>query len=119
MEKSPTYVKIIAVLGVLAGILGLIMAFKVPGTLALAPLVIGLVFGLTAFLISKSKKAKCLGSWVALILSGIGIIVTLAFQTKEPEVAVDIKQEETIEQTNEDITESDELDEALDELEVE
>ena len=119
MEKSPTYVKVIAVLGILAGLLGLIIAFKIPGNIALAPLVIGLAFGLIAFLISKNKKSKCLGSWLAIALSGIGIIISLTLQTKEAEVAVDKVQEETIEKTNEKITEGDELNDALDELDME
>ena len=115
MEKSPTYVKIIAVLGVLAGILGLILAFKIPGTIALPPLVIGLVFGLTAFLISIKKKAKCIGSWVAMAISILGIIITLLMQTKEAEVAIDKQFGEKTEQSAEEV--EDELDDMFEEEE--
>ncbi len=116
MEKIPAYVKVIAVLGILTGFLGLIIAFKIPGTIAFAPLLIGLVLGLIAFLISNKKKNKCIGSWVAMAISVLGIVITLVMQTKEAEVAVDKEQEQVIEQRNEDIIESNELDDALDEL---
>ncbi len=116
MKKLPAYVKVIAVLGLLSGLFGLIIAFKVPGTIAFAPLLLGLIFGLIAFLISTKKKVKCFGSLIAMAISVLGIVITLLLQTKEAEVAVDKNQEQIIEQTNDDITTGDELDDALDEL---
>lgn len=118
MDKTPAYVKVISIIGVLANTIGLIMAFKVPGNFALAPLFIGLILGLTAFFIAKKLKTKCMGSYVAIALSIIGIIITLTLQaTNESEKVVDEQFNEKTEQTNNEITEGDELDDALNELE--
>lgn len=117
MEKTPTYLKLISVLGLLSGIVGIVVAFKIPGTIALAPLFIGLVLGIIAFIIAKNKKAKCYGSIIALIVAVVGIALTIIMHlTRDPEVVVDEKQEKTLEQTNEDIVEGDDLDNALDDL---
>lgn len=118
MDKTPAYAKVISIIGVLVGIIGLIMAFKVPGNFALVPLFIGLLFGFVAFLIAKKLKTKCMGSYLAIALSTIGIIITLTFQmTKESTKSVDVQFDKKTEQTNDEITEGDELDNALDELE--
>ncbi len=117
MEKSPVYLKIIGVLGTLSALLGLYMAIKIPGNIALAPLFFGLILGLFAFLVAKNKKIRSISSLTALGLAIVGIIVSMVVQaTSEPTVAVDKTQEQVIEQRDSAITSGDELDNALDEL---
>lgn len=119
MKKPPVYLKILALIGIVISILGLVMAIKVPGNIAYAPLVTALLIALITVLIARKNKYKCYGSYIGTIISIIGIIIVLYQQTKLPEVAVDEQQIEQIEETNDEITESEELDDALDELDLE
>lgn len=116
MEKAPTSVKIIAVLGMLSGIAGWAIAFKLPGTIAFVPLFLSLVLGLAAFMMARKKKVSCPGGYITMGIAIIGIIITLTLQGKEVVVAVDEKQEQVIEKTDQVITEGEDLNDALDEL---
>jgi hypothetical protein len=80
-------------------------------------LIFALMLALLSFFILRKKLIKSTSNYLALSLSVLGIITALLLQTEEVEVAVDVKQEQLIEQTNETITEGDDLDDALDELE--
>jgi len=117
MEKSPAYLKVFAIIGLLTAFVGLIIAFKIPGNIALIPLSLGLIISFLVFITAKAKRIKCFGSYVALAVSIIGIVVALVFNASvKPVVAVDKNQEQIIEQTNDSIVQSDELDDALEEL---
>jgi hypothetical protein len=117
MEKSPAYLKVFSIIGLLTSLIGLIVAFKIPGNIALIPLSLGLIISFLAFITAKAKRIKCIGSYIALAISIIGIITTLIINVStEPTVAVDKNQEQIIEQTNDSITQSNELDATLDEL---
>jgi Na+/proline symporter len=117
MKKSPFYLKVVDIIAVIIAFFGLLIAFKIPGTIGLVMLIFALMLALLSFFILRKKLIKNTSNYLALSLSVLGIITALLLQTEEVEVAVDVKQEQLIEQTNETITEGDDLDDALDELE--
>jgi hypothetical protein len=116
MSKAPIFTKLLDFFAVIIGFTGILVAFKIPGNIALGPLVLALIMGVVSFFILKKKGTRSVGNYLSLTLVGIGIVLTLLFQTEEAEVAVDKKQEQKIEESDKEIIESDELDDALDEL---
>lgn len=122
MNKVPLYTKLIDTLTVIIAFIGIIIAFKIPGTIAFGPLIFALILGAISFFVLKKRKLRSVGNYVGLTLVILGIGLTLLFQTEEAEVIVE---EEFIEKTEESAKEIEEegeggdLDEALDELDDE
>ncbi|MDA3891899.1 MAG: hypothetical protein PF517_09580 [Salinivirgaceae bacterium] len=116
MSKTPFYTKLLDIAAIILGFIGILVAFKLPGTIAFVPLFFAFIIALVSFFVLKKKNTRSVGNYLALTLAGAGIALTLLFQTEEAEVAVDLKQEQAIEESNQEVTESDELDDALEEL---
>lgn len=115
MSKAPFYTKLIDLATIFIAFIGTIVAFKIPGTIALGPLLFALLLGAISFFVLKKRKLRSVGNYLGLTLAIIGISLTLLFQTEEAEVIVE---EEFIEKTEESAKEAEEeLDEVLDELE--
>jgi len=119
MKKTPKYLVVISLFGTISALLGIIIAFMIPGTIAYAPLTIGIILGLISIGITKKNKYKCYGGYISSVLAIIGIIITLSMQAKEPEVAVDKQFKEKTEESAEEVETGDELDNALDDLDIE
>lgn len=119
MSKAPFYTKIIDLFAVVTAFAGILIAFKIPGTISLGPLVLALILGAISFFMLKKRKLRSVGNYLGLTLAFIGIVLTLIFQTEEAEVVVE---EEFIEKTEESAKEVEQegeggdLDEVLDEL---
>jgi len=116
MKKSPFYLKLIDIIAIITAFFGLLIAFKIPGTIGLAMLIFALILSLLSFFILRKKLIKSTSNYLALSMAVLGIITALLLQTEDVKVAVDVKQEQLIEQTDATITQGNELDEALDEL---
>lgn len=118
MNTPSAGTKIINIIAVISGFTGMLMAVKIPGTVSLLPLVIGLLLGLTTLFITRKKQQRCVGCYLATSLALIGIIISVLVQlTTEPEVAVDKKFEKQTEKTATEVEQD--LDDALNELDFE
>ena len=113
--KNKGIVTTLSIIGLIFGILGLALSFLPLGTIDIIPAAIGLLFGLIAYLLSKSTgvRRKLVFSVIIISLAAILISVfTVLFM--ENQVAEDLKFEEKLEQSVEDA--SDDLEEALEDI---
>ncbi|MGD9994871.1 MAG: hypothetical protein AB7S69_16350 [Salinivirgaceae bacterium] len=118
MKTNPTIVKILVSIALIAGIAGLILSLTPLKMIALIPSVLGIVFGIAAYAIAKSKKGKLGFIYVVLIIATIGMVTSLVREFgMEDKVAVDEQFQETTEQAATETEEGDDLEDALDELE--
>jgi len=117
MQTPPKWLKIFVITGIVLGIASVAMAVKVPGSFSLLPLTLVLIMGLIGIFVSRTKKYKCFGGYIISALAAIGIAITLySTYVKKAEIVNDEKQQEQLEQTNDKIENSDDLDNALDDL---
>ncbi|MBI9068611.1 MAG: hypothetical protein JEZ09_15045 [Salinivirgaceae bacterium] len=120
MKKTSFGIKILNIIAIISGFIGMLLPIKMGGTISFLPLLIALLIGLFTLFITNKKKVRCVGCYLALSLSTIGILLTLLINlTSEPEVAVDKKTEQIREKSAQEIEKSDDLDDALDELDFE
>ncbi len=115
MKNLPLHLKIISFTSLLSAIAGLVVAFKFPGTLAMAPLTIAVLLGLWSIILVLKNKYKCYAGFIALALAIVGIVIVLFVKPAKVEVAKDVQQDIEMEQSHEEALEG--LDDALDELE--
>lgn len=113
--KNDLGIYILAISSIIASFIAYIFILKIPGNIALVPLSIGMLLGLSALILSKYQQNKSSISKVSVILSVIGFAVFFVF-TKDAVIIEDEKQMMQQEETSNSIESSDELDNALDDL---
>lgn len=117
--KSKGLIKTFAILGLVFGILGMVLAFLPLGLIAVLPAGIALLLGILAFLAAKNVEVKKNLILVVLVISILGILVSIAKTVFiEDKVAVDNefyqKQDESLDESMEALDElSDEMDSEL------
>lgn len=116
MKKPPGFLKALSLLGIITSVIAIIVALKVPGNIAIAPIALALIIGLIAVIITRKNSYKCYGGYITSTLVIIGLIILLVQQMKTPEIAIDNEQQKTLEETDKEIIESEELDKMLDEI---
>jgi uncharacterized membrane protein len=98
--KSKFFITTLAVIGLIAAILGLILSFLPMGTIDLVPAVIGLFFGLIAFFLAKSANTRKKLAISVLIIAGLAIIISLGTELFfENKVAEDTTFEQKVEES--------------------
>jgi len=117
MKKNPIIIRILVVLGLVIGLPGYLMTFFPLGTMPVFPLGLSLLIGAVAWFLAFRKKGKTFGSLVTMGIAVIGIVFNLVQENLiQDKVAVDVKQEQRIEQQKKDVENSTQLDDALNEL---
>ena len=112
--KSKGLTKTVAILGLVFGILGLVLAFLPLGSISVLPGGIGLLLGVLAYFIAKNVEMKKTIIYIVLIISLVGILISgFKIVFVEEEVAVDTEFIEKNEQSLDDAKD------VLDELEGE
>jgi len=98
--KNKFFITTLAVIGLIAAILGLILSFLPMGTIDLVPAVIGLVFGLFAYFLAKSANIRKKLAISVLIIAGLAIIISLGTELFfENKVAEDTTFEQKVEES--------------------
>lgn len=116
--KSKFFITTLAVIGLIAAILGLILSFLPMGTIDLVPAVIGLVFGLIAYFLAKSANTRKKLSMAVIIIAGLAILISLGTELFfENKVAEDTTFEQKVVESADEATSD--LDEALGDEELE
>lgn len=113
--KNKAIVTTLSIIGLLFGIIGLILSFLPLGTIDLVPAIIGLIFGVIIYFLTKETKVRRKLVLSVIIISSLAIIIsvfTVLFM--ENKVAEDVQFEEKMEQSVEEA--SDDLEEALEDL---
>lgn len=114
--KNKLLITILAIAGLIFGIIGLILSFLPLGTVDLMPAFIGLILGFIAYLLSRKSHIRRNLILFTLAVSVLAILISLFSAIfLKPEVAQDTQFEEKIEQSAEESTED--LEEALEDLE--
>lgn len=118
MKSNSVLVKTLVIFSILAGIIGLAMAFTPAKMMALLPSLMALFLALIGYFIAKAKQEKVIVTIIAIIIAVSGTTVALVneFIVKD-KVVVDQKFEEKKEQSVQEVETTDELDELQDELE--
>lgn len=113
---SNTVIKLLAVLGIIGAILGLVFSFLPISNLAIIPAAFGLLFGFIAFKAAKKQQLNFKFSRLVVLLALFAIIISIGKQLfTENQVKVDTEFLEKEKQSKEDAVK--ELEEELDELE--
>lgn len=116
--KSKFLISLIAILGLIAAILGLVLSFLPLGTIDLVPALIGLVFGGVAYLLAKKAGTRKKLSLTVIIIAGLAILISLGTELFfENKVAEDTGFDQKIEQSADDA--ASDLDEAFGDEETE
>ena len=110
--KSKFLISTLAIIGLIAAILGLVLSFLPLGTIDLVPAVIGLAFGLIAYFLAKKASTRKKLALSVLIIAGLAIVISLGTELFfENKVAEDTTFDEKIEQSADEAT--NDLDEAF------
>lgn len=108
-------IRILNIMALMFAIIGNVVVIKIPGNVALVPLIIALLLGLIAYMISKSINEKGVFSKVAIVIVIIGFMLYL-MNSNEAIVIEDNKQEQLQKENSKTLEATDELDNALDDL---
>ncbi len=113
--KSKVLVTIVAIIGLIFGLIGLILCFFPLGTIDIVPAGVGLIFGLLAFFLAKKSGTKKKLIFMVLIISVFAILISIFTELfVKNEVANDAKFEDKIEKSAEESV--DDLEEAFEDL---
>ena len=117
--KSKFLISLLAIIGLIAAILGLILCFLPLGTIDLVPAIIGLFFGLIAYFLARKANTRTKLSLAVIIIAGLAILISLGTELFfENKVAEDTNFDQKIEQSADDA--ASDLDDAFgDEEEIE
>ena len=114
--KTPAWIKLLAILALLASIVGIIVLIKIPGNVVIIPMTIALSLAFIAFIGARLAKAKCYMVYVVFIVSTSSL--TYWYVNKDNvEIVIDEQQEQLLEEESKTIEEED-LDDALDNLDL-
>ncbi|AOW19487.1 hypothetical protein [Urechidicola croceus] len=118
---NKTVIKLLAILGIIGAILGLVFSFLPISELAIIPAIVGLLLGVIAYYFSKKQNFSYSFPRIVMILSLLAIIISSGKKLlTENSVKVDTEFIDKAEDSKEDaIKDIEELDEELNELDQE
>lgn len=114
--KNKALITILAIIGLIFGLIGLILSFLPLGTINIVPAAIGLLFAIIAYLISRKNPVRRKLIISGIVISSLAILISIFSQIFiKNKVAEDAKFEKKIEQSAKEST--NDLEEALNDLE--
>lgn len=106
MKNPKLIVNILAILGLIFGILGFILSFTPLGTIPVIPALLGLILGLIGLWIMRRADLKKKVVYAAVIISALAIVISVITGVLiENKVAEDTEFEQTIEESEDEVLE--------------